>query len=254
MSVEGLDGLLSDEGWAYASTPPVEPGDPGRFHALFGRDSLICALQVLPARPDVARATLRALARRQGTGTHPGTLEEPGKIGHEFRDAPPDGFVASGWPPGGPFAYYGTADATSWFLVLLAATGDEALADELGEAWRAAGEWLESALGRGGGDGGHARGTWGGLTQQGGRDAIDPAGQEGQGSGILKPDGTQPATPLADVDSQAVAHAALRALARLSGSKRWEELAAELRERLGSLGPEAMAVEPGGAVVPGAGS
>ena len=99
MSVPGLDALLSDEGWPYASTPPVEEGDPGRFHALFGRDSLITSLQVLPERPDVARATLRALARRQGREEHPGTLEEPGKIGHEFRERPPAGFVASGWPP-----------------------------------------------------------------------------------------------------------------------------------------------------------
>ena len=67
-----LDELLSDEGWPYASTPPVEPGDPGRFHALFGRDSLITALQVLPARPDVARATLRALAALQGATRRPG--------------------------------------------------------------------------------------------------------------------------------------------------------------------------------------
>ena len=65
-AVAGLEPLLSDEGWAYASLPPQEPGDPGRFHALFGRDSLITALQVLPAAPDVARATLRALAARQG--------------------------------------------------------------------------------------------------------------------------------------------------------------------------------------------
>ena len=129
MSVPELDELLSEEGWPYASTPPVEEGDPGRFHALFGRDSLICSLQVLPARPDVARATLRALARRQGRAEHPGTLEEPGKIGHEFRDEPPPQFVASGWPPEGPFAYYGTSDATSWFLVVLAALGDRALAD-----------------------------------------------------------------------------------------------------------------------------
>jgi len=33
--------LLAADGWAYASKPPVESGDPGRFHALFGRDSLI---------------------------------------------------------------------------------------------------------------------------------------------------------------------------------------------------------------------
>ena len=118
-----IDDLLADEGFLYASTPPVEEGDPGRFHALFGRDSLIAALQILPARPDVARATLRALAARQGRRSHPGTLEEPGKIGHEFRDAAPPPFVAAGWPDDGPFAYYGTADATSWFIVLAVAVG-----------------------------------------------------------------------------------------------------------------------------------
>ncbi len=66
MTLEGLDPLVSQEGWVYASTPPVAEGDPGRYHALFGRDSLITALQVLPARPDVARATLRALAALLG--------------------------------------------------------------------------------------------------------------------------------------------------------------------------------------------
>ncbi|MGH2949755.1 MAG: hypothetical protein ACRDPC_26435, partial [Solirubrobacteraceae bacterium] len=137
MIVSDLDPLLSSEGWPYASSPPVEAGDPGRFHALFGRDSLICALQVLPERPDVALATLRALAARQGHAEHPGTLEEPGKIGHEFRERAPEGFA---WPDEGRFAYYGTADATSWFLVVAAAAG---LAEELGDAWRAAAGWLE---------------------------------------------------------------------------------------------------------------
>jgi glycogen debranching enzyme len=58
--VPGLDSLLSPDGWPYASAEPIEAGDPGRYHALFGRDSAIVSLQVLPARPDVARATLRA--------------------------------------------------------------------------------------------------------------------------------------------------------------------------------------------------
>jgi glycogen debranching enzyme len=231
----------------------VEEGDPGRFHALFGRDSLITSLQVLPSHPDVARATLRALARLQGRVEHPGTLEEPGKIGHEFRDEPPPQFVASGWPPEGPFAYYGTSDATSWFLVVLAALGDRALADELSEAWRAAGEWLAGALERGGGFVRGGAGTWGALSQQGWRDAIDAVSAQDHG-GILRPDGSAPASPLADVDSQAAAHAALRALGRLSGEDRWERLARELRSRLGELGPEAMAVEPDGTVVEGAGS
>jgi glycogen debranching enzyme len=59
-----IDAVLSAEGWPYASAPPIEPGDPGRYHALFGRDSLITALQLLPVRPEIARATLRALAER----------------------------------------------------------------------------------------------------------------------------------------------------------------------------------------------
>ena len=83
--IDALDPLLSDEGWPYASLPPQEPGDPGRFHALFGRDSLITALQVLPAAPEVARATLRALAARQGDADDPEIDEEPGKILHEYR-------------------------------------------------------------------------------------------------------------------------------------------------------------------------
>ena len=58
--------LLSEEGWVYASTPPVAEGDPGRYHALFGRDSLITALQVLPARPDVARGDAARARRAAG--------------------------------------------------------------------------------------------------------------------------------------------------------------------------------------------
>ena len=150
--VPALDPLLSEEGWAYASLPPQEPGDPGRFHALFGRDSLICALQVLPAAPEVARATLRALAARQGTRTDPETDEEPGKILHEFRTDPGAWFVEGGWPVRDDgLLYYGSADSTSWFLIVLGATGDAALAAELEPAWRAAGGWLAGALEAGGG-------------------------------------------------------------------------------------------------------
>ena len=137
--------------------------------------------------------------------------------------------------------------------MLLAALGDRALASELEGSWRAAGEWLAGALERGGGFVRCAAGTWGALSQQGWRDAIDPVSAQDHG-GILRADGTAPASPLADVDSQAAAHAGLRALARLSGEDRWERLAAELRERLGALGCEAMAVEPDGTIVPGAGS
>jgi glycogen debranching enzyme len=237
--MDDINALLSDEGWPYASTPPVEEGDPGRFHALFGRDSLITALQLLPVRPDVADATLRALAARQGTREHPGTLEEPGKIGHEFRDRAPEQFVAAGWPDEGAFDYYGTADATSWFLVL--ATHRPGVVDP-----RAAADWLERALDRGDGLVRHAPGEWPALSQQGWRDTNDPTAS--YGGGILRADGTPPDFPLADADSQAVAYAALRKLGR-------DERAEEMRARLSrDFVPDVMAIEAGDRPVPGAGS
>jgi glycogen debranching enzyme len=255
-----LDGLLSDDGWPYASTPPVEAGDPGRFHALFGRDALICSLQVLPERPEVARATLRALAARQGRTEDPATHEEPGKIGHEFRDSPPPVLVEAGWPAEGPFSYYGTADATSWFLVVLAALGEPG---ELEPARRAAAAWLGEALDRGGGLVRHAPGPQAGdLAQQGWRDTVDPTDPAYGGSGILRPDGTVPEPPVADLDSQAIAYAALRALAALEPAgpaagdspRSWAARAEALRDRLSALVPEVMAVEADDRPVPGAGS
>jgi glycogen debranching enzyme len=245
-----LDELLSDEGWPYASTPPVEPGDPGRFHALFGRDSLITALQVLPERPDVARATLRALAALQGSRDDPETDEEPGKILHEYRPQAEPRFAELGWPVrDGQLLYYGSADSTSWFLVVLAALGDDALSAELEPARRAAAGWLERALERGGGVVRYGpRTSSGGLAQQGWRDAAAPVEAHPNGGGILRPDGSAPAAPQADADVQAVAYAALRALGD-------EERAAALAARIErDFGPDVMALEAGDRPVPGAGS
>ena len=138
MSIDALDPLLSPEGFAFASTPPVAEGDPGRYHALFGRDSQITALQVLPARPEVAAATLRALAALQGERTDPETDEQPGKILHEHRPEAPAWHTEHGWPVrDGELRYYGSADSTPWFLVVLAALGDPEVSAELEPAWRA---------------------------------------------------------------------------------------------------------------------
>ena len=249
--VEHLDSVLAGDGWPYASSPPMEPGDPGRYHALFGRDSLITSLQVLPERPDVARATLRALAALQGTRDDPVTQEEPGKIGHEFRPRPPASFLAAGWPDPGPFRYYGTADATSWFIVVLCALGDDGLVAELDAAWRAAAGWHARALERGRGLLRHEPGEFG-LRQQGWRDALDPL--DADGGGILREDGTAPEPPLADADTQGAAHAALVALERLDPGAGWGELAAALRRRLAAFVPDVMALEAGDGPVRGAGS
>ena len=255
MTVPGLAPLLSEEGWAYASLPPQEPGDPGRFHALFGRDSLITALQVLPAAPDVARATLRALAALQGTTHDPETEEEPGKILHEYRPVAGPWFAEHGWPVrDGRLLYYGTADATSWFLVVLDRLGDAALAAELEPAWRAAGGWLARALDAGGGYVRYGPRERGGLAQQGWRDSVAPVEHHPEGSGIVRADGRAPRAPLADADCQAAAVAALDALARLDPPGDWAARAAALRGAVAAWGPEGMALEADGSPVAGAGS
>lgn len=252
-----LDPVLSPDGWPYASAPPQAADDPGRFHALFGRDSAIVSLQVLPARPEVARATLRALASLQGEVEDPATDEEPGKIVHEWWPTAPRRLIEAGWPVrGGELRYFGSADSTSWFLVLLASLGDRSLASELETVWRAAGEWLERALDRGAGFVRHGPRRWsGGLVQQGWRDAEDPADPAHHGAGILTPAGEAPPPPLADADSQAVAVVALRALGVLSHRERWSDGAERLSDAVTrSFGSETVAIDGRGKRVPGAGS
>jgi glycogen debranching enzyme len=212
-------------------------------------------LQVLPVRPDVARATLRVHAEFQGTTDDPETDEEPGKIVHEYRPVAPERFEYLGWPVrDGQLRYYGSADSTSWFLVVLAALNDQSLNAELEAAWRAAGGWLERALDRG--DGLVTFGPRqfpGGLVQQGWRDTVDPLAEHH--AGILRPDGTVPEAPLADADTQAVALVALRALHLLSGEERYSVMAAEMARRVAdSFTPDTMAIEANGRPVEGAGS
>jgi glycogen debranching enzyme len=255
LSVRDLERVLSPEGWPYASSQPVDAEDPGRFYALFGRDSLITSLQLLPAQPDVARATLRKLASLQGKRDDRAADEEPGKIVHEYRPNAEQRFVDMGWPVrDGELRYYGSADGTAWFLVVLDALGDEALTDELYDSWRAAADWLERALQRGRGLVRHGpRVESGGLVQQGWRDTTGP--HAAYGGGILCADGSVPEAPLADADTQAVTVAALRALARLSGGDSWSDLAdatATLIAR--SFDPQTMAIDANDERVTGAGS
>jgi glycogen debranching enzyme len=255
LSVPYLDRVLSTEGWPYASAEPVDADDPGRFHALFGRDSLITALQLLPERPDVARATLRALAVLQGERDDAALDEEPGKIVHEYRPHAERRFVDMGWPVrDGVLRYYGSADGTSWFLVLLDALGDSSLAEDLSTHWRAAAGWLERALERGGGlvRFGPRRSS-GGLVQQGWRDTTDP--HAAYGGGILNADGSVPLSPVADADTQAAAVAALHAARRLSGDSHWSELADRTVALVArSFSPDTMALDGGDDTVAGAGS
>jgi glycogen debranching enzyme len=165
--------------------------------------------------------------------------------------------VEMGWPVrDGELLYYGSADSTAWFLVVLATLDDAELAAELETTWRAAGGWLERALELGGGllrfGPRHAPG---GLQHQGWRDTTDPLDPETRGGGILREDGSAPLAPLADADTQAVAVVACDGLAGLSGDSRFRARADELRATVRSrFGPETLAIEADGREVRGAGT
>ena len=86
------------------------------FMAMFGRDSLITSFQALPFMPELARddaAACSALAARS-RAIDPFRDEEPGKILHELRLGEMTAFEERPHSP-----YYGAADATPLFLILL---------------------------------------------------------------------------------------------------------------------------------------
>jgi glycogen debranching enzyme len=112
------------------------------FMSVFGRDSIFTSLQALPFAPDLATTTLRLLSVRQGIVLDDFRDEEPGKILHELRYGETAGFEEQPHSP-----YYGSADATTLFVILLDEyerwTGDAALVRELEEEARAALHWID---------------------------------------------------------------------------------------------------------------
>jgi glycogen debranching enzyme len=111
------------------------------FMGVFGREALVCSLQALPFAPELAAATLRLLAIGQGSHVDDFRDEEPGKILLEFRYGETAAFEERPQSP-----YFGTADSTLLFLILLDEyerwSGDIDLARELEPEARAAITWI----------------------------------------------------------------------------------------------------------------
>jgi glycogen debranching enzyme len=112
------------------------------FMTAFGRDSIITSFQALPFVPELAETTIRVLAARQATELDDFRDAEPGKILHEIRFGELTHFDERPHSP-----YYGSADATPLFLVLLDEyerwSGDVGLVRELEPAARAALAWID---------------------------------------------------------------------------------------------------------------
>jgi glycogen debranching enzyme len=112
------------------------------FMTMFGRDSIFTSLQALPFTPELAATTLTALGNWQGSRSDDFRDEDPGRILHEMRYGELTAFEERPHSP-----YYGCADATPLFVVLLDEyerwTGDRRLVRDLEREARAALAWID---------------------------------------------------------------------------------------------------------------
>jgi glycogen debranching enzyme len=112
------------------------------FMTMFGRDSIFTSLQALPFAPELAATTLRELGSRQGTRIDDFRDEDPGRILHEMRYGELTAFEERPHSP-----YYGSADATPLYVVLLDEyerwTGDRKLVRDFEFEALAALNWID---------------------------------------------------------------------------------------------------------------
>ena len=177
------------------------------YVAPFGRDALITAMQLLPFEPEIARGTLRYLARLQGSVDDAFTDQEPGKILHEYRR----GEMATCREI--PFIpYYGSVDATPLFVMLAAEylkwTDDLDFTREMWPAVERALEWMR-VMGEAQGRGflTYARRSPVGLPNQGWKDSHDS---------VMHADGRLAEVPIALAEVQGYQYAALLGAATMT--------------------------------------
>ncbi len=177
------------------------------FMTVFGRDSLLTSWMALLVDPDLALGVLQTLARFQGKDIDPRSEEQPGRILHEMRFG-----EAPSLSLGGGRIYYGTADATPLFVMLLGelrrwGLAREAVDELLPNAERAL-EWIET-FGDADGDGyvEYHRATDRGLANQGWKDS---------GDGVRYANGDIAHAPIALCEVQAYVYSAYLARAHFA--------------------------------------
>ncbi|KAB1915477.1 glycogen debranching N-terminal domain-containing protein [Micromonospora sp. AMSO31t] len=199
--------------------------------AVYGRDALVTCLETLPFTPELTPATLRLLALLQGGQLDDHHDEEPGKILAELRYGESAAFDEQ--PTG---AYYGAADTTPLFVILLDEyerwSGDADLVRQLRHPARMALDWLDE-YGDACGDGYvryQPRNTVNGVANQTWRNSPEA---------IVDRDAVPPPYPRATCELQGYAYDAKIRGARLARefwgdpgyADRLEAEAARLRER-----------------------
>jgi len=199
------------------------------FVTVFGRDSLIVSLQNMTVDPAFARGALKKLAELQAIASDDYRDADPGKIPHEIRFGELAHFHRIPHTP-----YYGTADATPLYLILLHEawkwTGEDALIREYRDVALRCLEWID---------------RYGDLDRDGFQEYKTRSSQgcenmswKDSGTAIVYPDGSQVKAPKALCELQGYVFDAWMRMAelfdQLGEAPRANELrrkAAELRHR-----------------------
>jgi glycogen debranching enzyme len=177
------------------------------YNTVFGRDSILTAMECLWIEPSMAKSVLRHLAETQATEVNRAREAEPGKIIHETRGGE---MAALNEVPFG--RYYGSIDSTPLFVMLAGAylerTADSDFLRTIRANILAALDWIDQ-YGDVDGDGfvEYQAKSSHGLVQQGWKDSHDA---------VFYEDGRIAEPPIALCEVQGYVYAAKLAGARLA--------------------------------------
>ena len=195
-SVHDIGALRLDKRNELGSSPMPAAGVPW-FVTFFGRDSLIVASQSLMINPELAKGTLTHLAKSQAKERDDWRDAQPGKILHEMRFGELAHFNET---PHGP--YYGTADASILFLIVLSElfrwTGDKSILAQHRDSALNCLKWIDT-YGDLDGDGFQEYKT---FSKQG----YHNMGWKDSGIAVVYPDGSQVEQPIAICELQGLVY------------------------------------------------
>lgn len=196
------------------------------FVTVFGRDSLIVSMQNMLVNPGFAHGALKRLAEFQATEVDDYRDAEPGRILHEIRFGELAHFKRIPHTP-----YYGTADATPLYLIVLHETwkwlGDDLDFGEYREAALRCLEWIER-YGDLDGDGFQEYRTRSPM-------GYENMGWKDAGDAVVYPDGSQVKQPKALCELQGYVFDAWMRMAEMFEAFGEPDRAADLRERAAAL-------------------
>jgi glycogen debranching enzyme len=206
---------VSDEAWVPAAGVPW-------FVTLFGRDSMTASYQNMAVSPDFARGSLKRLAQHQAKERDDWLDAQPGKILHEMRFGELAHFHDIPFYP-----YYGTADSTILYLIVLSETyrwtGDVNLLKEYREVAENCLNWIDH-YGDLDGDGFQEYKT---FSSQG----FENMGWKDSGNGVVYADGSQVKQPKGLCELQGYVYDAKTRMAEVFQALGDEARAKALREQ-----------------------